>query len=85
MTTRYWFSAKRYGWGWGLPLTWQGWAFLAAFIALIVADGRVFPPNKALPAYIAGIVGLSVLFLAVCWLKGERPRWRWGDDDGPKP
>jgi uncharacterized membrane protein YhaH (DUF805 family) len=85
MTTRYWFPAKRNGWGWGLPLTWQGWAVLAAFIALIVANGRVFPPNKALLAYIVGIVGLSVLFVAVCWLKGEPPRWRWGEDDQPKP
>jgi hypothetical protein len=28
--SRYWFPAKRYGWGWGLPVTWQGWAVLAA-------------------------------------------------------
>jgi hypothetical protein len=85
MSRRYWFRVKRYGWGWGLPLTWQGWAVLAAFIALILADGWVFPPSKALAAYIAGIVGLSVLLVAVCWLKGEPPRWRWGDDDGSKP
>jgi hypothetical protein len=41
---RYWFPAKRYGWGWGLPVTWQGW--LVAFIALTVAGGFVFPPMK---------------------------------------
>ena len=29
---RYWFPAKRYGWGWGPPATWQGWAVLAAFV-----------------------------------------------------
>jgi hypothetical protein len=85
MDTRYWFRAKRYGWGWGLPLTWQGWAILAAFIALIVADALVFPPRKALPAFIACVVGLSLLLVAVCWLKGEPPRWRWGDDDPSKP
>ena len=85
MDTRYWFRAKRYGWGWGLPLTWQGWAALAAFIALIVADGLVFPPRKALPAFITCVVGLSLLLVAVCWVKGEPPRWRWGDDDQPKP
>ncbi|WP_269146578.1 hypothetical protein [Xanthomonas oryzae] len=21
----YWFPAKTYGWGWGLPTVWQGW------------------------------------------------------------
>lgn len=84
MSTRYWFPAKRYGWGWGLPSTWEGWAVLAAFIALIVLDTLLFPPRKVLGAYIAGVVGLSVLLVAVCWLKGEPPRWRWGDDDQSK-
>jgi hypothetical protein len=83
MSGRYWFRAKRYGWGW-TPATWQGWAALAAFFALLVADGGVFPPRRALPAYIASIVGLSVLLSVVCWLKGEPPRWRWGDDGGPE-
>lgn len=25
----YWFPAKRYGWGWGLPSSWQGWVVLS--------------------------------------------------------
>jgi hypothetical protein len=83
MSTRYWFPAKRYGWGWGLPLTWQGWAVLAAFIALIMADLWMFPPGKALPAFVACVVGLSMLLTAVCWLKGEPPRWRWGNNQPP--
>ena len=29
--TRYWFPAKRYGWGWGFPITWEGWLTLAVF------------------------------------------------------
>ena len=84
MSTRYWFRAKLYGWGW-TPVTWQGWAVLAAFLALLWADALVFPPRSAMPAYIAVVVGLSALLLVICWLKGEPPRWRWGDDDGPKP
>jgi hypothetical protein len=31
---KYWFPAKRYGWGWGLPITWQGWLTLVVFILL---------------------------------------------------
>jgi hypothetical protein len=85
MSARYWFRAKRYGWGWGLPLTWEGWAVFVAFSVLLAADGLVFPPSKSLPAYIACAAGLSLALLAVCWLKGEPPRWRWGDDDGSKP
>jgi hypothetical protein len=48
----YWFPAKRYGWGWGLPMTWQGWLVLAAFLALVVAGTFLFPPRKAMAAYI---------------------------------
>jgi drug/metabolite transporter (DMT)-like permease len=78
----YWFPAKRYGWGWGLPMTWQGWLVLAAFMALAVAGTFLFWPRKAMAAYIMYLVVLSALLIGVCWLKGEPPRWRWGDDDG---
>lgn len=29
----YWFPAKRYGWGWGPPATWQGWVVLLLWFA----------------------------------------------------
>ncbi len=25
----FWFPVKRYGWGWGLPVRWQGWVVFA--------------------------------------------------------
>jgi len=31
----FWFPAKRYGWGWGLPVAWQGWAVLIAYAAVL--------------------------------------------------
>ncbi len=27
----YWFPAKRYRWGWGLPSVWQGWVVMGIF------------------------------------------------------
>ncbi|HEY1540767.1 MAG TPA: hypothetical protein VGG01_00015 [Xanthobacteraceae bacterium] len=79
---RYWFPAKRYGWGWGIPATWQGWLVLAVFAGFLVADAIMFPPNRDPGMFIAGVVALNVLLLLVCWLKGEPPRWRWGRDRG---
>ena len=42
---RYWFPAKRYGWGWGPPNNWQGWAVVAGVAALItVGAATILPP-----------------------------------------
>lgn len=76
---RYWFPAKRYGWGWGFPITWQGWAIFLAFL-LLVAVGAAVIPKHSLAGFIAYAVVLSVLFAGVCWWKGEPPRWRWGGE-----
>ena len=76
----YWFPAKRYGWGWGLPATWQGWLVLAAFLGLVVAGTLLFPPDATPGLYFAYIAVLVALLVGVCWLKGEPPRWRWGND-----
>lgn len=75
---RYWFPAKRYGWGWGLPVTWQGWVVLAAYAGLAVAGGLLWPPSREPGAFVALVVVLSTLLTIVCWVKGEPPRWRWG-------
>jgi hypothetical protein len=78
---RYWFLAKRYGWGWGFPITWQGWLVFVAFLILVVVGAFLLPPRQMLLAYLIYVAVLSIGLLGVCWLKGEPPRWRWGGDD----
>jgi hypothetical protein len=63
----YWFSAKRYGWG--LPLTWQGWVTLAVFLTLVVGGTVVVPPPHGLVVFIAYVCGLSI---ARCHLLAQR-------------
>jgi hypothetical protein len=80
----YWFAAKRYGWGWGWPSVWQGWLVLAAFVALLGIGAALFPPNSNLGAFVVYVLVLGALLFAICWLKGEPPRWRWGNSgSGP--
>ena len=31
-----WFAPKRYGYGAGLPISWQGWALTCAFVLVAV-------------------------------------------------
>ena len=75
-----WFPAKRYGWGWGFPIAWQGWLVYAAFIVLVII-GSIWYERTFNPLFFVYLTVISVALIAVCWLKGEPPRWRWGDDD----
>lgn len=77
-TRRIWFPAKRYGWGWGLPVAWQGWVVLLLYAAVIGATWRLLPPDRH-PAVFGLIVAVATIaLLATFWWKGERLRWRWG-------
>jgi hypothetical protein len=77
---KYWFPAKRYGWGWGIPNTWQGWAVIVGFVVLISVGSLIFPPRTEMVAYLAYVFVLAAILTAVCWATGEPPRWRWGED-----
>jgi hypothetical protein len=73
---RYWFAAKRYGWGWGPPCTWEGWVVLAVYLPLLVA--LIVLSDRYPFRCWAGLGTLIASFFAICWWKGEPPKWRWG-------
>jgi uncharacterized membrane protein len=81
---RLWFAAKKYGWGW-YPVTWEGWALLVIYLSAIFADYwrvNLTAPfaNSAPPLnFLIDTLLLTFLFLVICFLTGEEPRWRWGD------
>jgi hypothetical protein len=73
----YWFPAKRFGWGWGPPKRPQGWAVLFAYAVAMALISLFLPPTTHLAGFVAGTVLATILLVAVCWWKGEPPRWRW--------
>lgn len=79
-----WFPAKRYGWGWGFPNTWQGGVVVVTWLIGVLAGTlallRTTWTAVLLIPFLAVMVGL---LLVICWIKGERPRWRWGDEKTP--
>jgi hypothetical protein len=77
-TGGYWFPAKRYGWGWGLPATWQGWVVMAVW-ACAVASAIILLKRHHPFAFIAIIASSTALFVWICYITGEPPKWRWGD------
>ncbi len=73
-----WFPAKRYGWGWGPPSTWQGWLVLAAYVVLLTVGSVYFLKREMVLAFIILTLSLTGGLMLVCWIKGEKPEWRWG-------
>lgn len=77
---RYWFAAKTYGWGWGLPLTWEGWVVFLTFFVLLTLVTLFFPADRD-PIRFTGLMTLlTVVLILICYAKGEPPRWRWGKE-----
>lgn len=76
---KYWFKAKRYGYGWSRPSRWQGWVITVAYIGAQIAAAAFGGAWRWL-----GLVGLVIgtpLLLWACARKGEPARWRWGGRD----
>ena len=75
----FWFPVKRYGWGWGLPVRWQGWIVFASYLALLYAGFDYFRPRRSLVALLIYLTVLTAVLVAIVVAKGERPAgWRWG-------
>lgn len=77
-TRKYWFGPKAYGWGWGLPLTWQGWVVLLAYLVFMIVLPVVYPPTTDALAYFGGVSVATTVLILICWRTGVPPKWRWG-------
>jgi hypothetical protein len=75
-----WFAPKRYGYGAGVPISWQGWLITVAFIALLGAIAMVLRDRPL--AFIAAMVPptLAFILIAARTTRGGW-RWRWGEKD----
>jgi len=76
-----WFAPKRYGYGAGLPIAWQGWALLASFFAA-TALVTLVPVLLSLAAgtliaiQTAGVAVLVAILIPIVRAKTEGG-WRW--------
>ena len=81
-----WFKAKRYGWGWGLPATWQGWLVLLIYFVFIIwdffrIDSHSHSTSDTLRPFIIQLIISSIMLIFIAYLISEKPKWRWGDKD----
>ncbi len=87
MSGKPWFKPKRYGYGAGLPIAWQGWVVLIVYLAVTVGAAPVavslFPNVEIAAALFTGVIMVaSVVLLIICARKTEGGwHWRWGKRD----
>ena len=75
-----WFAPKRFGYGAGLPISWQGWAVTLAYAVLIALSS--FAIRYSWVGYASIVTMLTATFMVICarTTKGGW-RWRWGEKD----
>jgi hypothetical protein len=75
-----WFAPKRYGYGAGLPISWQGWALTLGFVAVVIGVGVRFADRPLV--MIALLVPITASFIVICARTTRGGwRWRWGETD----
>lgn len=76
-----WFAPKRYGYGAGLPICWQGWALIAAYLVALFLLHLLDRIGGGTPRTIAFVLFL-VLTGALTEIVKRKTRggwrWRWG-------
>lgn len=79
-----WFAPKRFGYGAGLPIAWQGWATVVAYIVTMVLAGLIMEGDRPelRPVAIGIMVVATIVFVLVARAR-TRGGWRWrsGDSD----
>ena len=75
-----WFAPKRYGFGSGMPIAWQGWVAMAAFFVIAAAAAFYFAER---PLILGATLVPATIVLMVITARTTRGgwRWRWGDPD----
>ena len=76
-----WFAPKRYGYGAGLPISWQGWALTLGFLAVVIGLAAMIDEHRAIP-FLAAMVPITVVFILITARTTRGGwRWRWGEDE----
>lgn len=76
-----WFKRKKYGWGW-TPNNAQGSLSILIYTGLV----SLYPiltekENFSVLIFSLITIPLTIALVALCYLKGEKPKWSWGADE----
>lgn len=72
---KYWFPAKKHGYGWGFPVTWQGWGVFVAYFTAVIVTLYLRSPYENSLLHIGLIFVYTTFLFIICLIKGEKPSW----------
>lgn len=78
---RHWFEPKRYGYGAGLPVAWQGWVLLGLFVGGLAGAGLLFMPDDPVSFFAVTLVLTGILLFVASRKTRGGWRWRSGEKD----
>jgi hypothetical protein len=67
-----WFPVKRFGYGVGLPIAWEGWLVLSLYVAAMILCGVLLPKL----AFVITAIPLTAAVLYVCYVRSDG-EWRY--------
>ena len=68
-----WFAQRRFGYGIGMPIAWQGWAVLLGYILTLYFASHLFDTSTV--AFAAAVILITSLFLWIV-IRTTRGGWR---------
>ncbi|QNM82180.1 hypothetical protein H8M03_09115 [Sphingomonas sabuli] len=69
-----WFAPKALGFGSGRPIAWQGWAVLAAYLAILAGLAHAYAEHLAIFLPLTAFATFLLLLIAA---KTTRGGWKW--------
>jgi hypothetical protein len=76
-----WFKPKALGYG-ATPVTWEGWAVVAAYFVVVTAITILMVRRKGFTAWAPWVVAMVVATSALTWVSWAKTdgswQWRWG-------
>ncbi len=69
-----WFAPKRYGYGSGVPVAWQGWVITLGYLAIVIGATQLLSRN---PWAMGSVIVTATAIFTIVVVKNTRGGWRW--------
>lgn len=73
-----WFEGKKLGYGAGLPIAWQGWVLLLAYLGIVLGIGLLFTGGGMIDIMfgVGAIILVTIPFTMIV-KRRTRGGWKW--------